>query len=83
MQLAAARGASPAIAWAIWTVVTGVSSAVGSFIAAGLDYIRWEQSGELVSRTPDWIVAWGALSLLAIMVGLALLILAALRRRSG
>lgn len=58
----------------LWVLVAGIISGASSIVASGLDYIRWEASGELVSETPHWILAWHVVSLVMVVAGIVLVI---------
>ncbi len=66
-----------------WIIGIGFASLVASVMASGLDYIEWEKSGAPYSQTPTGILAWHVLSLVAMVVGVALVALGLvnLRRR--
>ncbi len=60
----------------------GVVSLVASVAASLLEYARWERSGELVATTPTWIVAWHALSVGLILIGIAWVVIRVVGGRS-
>ena len=55
-------------------IVLGILSFVASVVASGIDYQKWEASGELVCETPDWILWWHIISILLVFIGLAYVI---------
>lgn len=83
MQQVAAglRRAASLIRVGWWILGVGFASLFASIMASGLDYIEWERSGAPVAHTPDWIVAWHALSLVTMVVGVALVVIGFVIRR--
>lgn len=62
--------------WRMPLVFAGVGalSFLLSFIAAGMEYRAWEESGELHHQASSWIVAWHGVSLAIIIISVLFLI---------